>query len=183
MSHSLGSGRGNPNLLEKRHNDSEETEGHHQSKPLPGNTPVVADQLARWKLTKGQASGLNNAHRNTERLLASIQPHLKQLAAASSAGTSLEANLEVTVTLGTWGAVWEVNLDPKWARQRLRLFKAQDRAKKMRVGRQVSGKGLNMQRNGESRWRPLELCRWPDLPEVPAKGKEYPELGYKPLRE
>ncbi|KAJ9514819.1 hypothetical protein QJQ45_028489 [Haematococcus lacustris] len=84
MSHSLGSGRGNPNLLEK---------------------------LARWKLTKGQvrqANGLNNAHHNNERWLASIQPHLKHLAAASSAGTSLEANLKVTVTLGTWGAVWEL---------------------------------------------------------------------------
>ncbi|KAJ9514579.1 hypothetical protein QJQ45_016322, partial [Haematococcus lacustris] len=60
-----------------------------------------------------QASGLNNAHHNTKRWLASIQPHLKHLAAASSASTSLEANLKhITVTLGTWGAVWEVNLDP-----------------------------------------------------------------------
>ncbi|GFH08105.1 hypothetical protein HaLaN_03016 [Haematococcus lacustris] len=33
-----------------------------------------------------------------------------------------------TVTLATWGAVWEVYLDPKWARQRLRLYGAQDRA-------------------------------------------------------
>ncbi|KAJ9505728.1 hypothetical protein QJQ45_021471 [Haematococcus lacustris] len=38
---------------------------------------------------------------------------------------------------------------------------------------------LNMQRIGESRWRSLELCWWPDLP---AKGKEYPGLGYKRLR-
>ncbi|GFH33612.1 hypothetical protein HaLaN_33010 [Haematococcus lacustris] len=29
---------------------------------------------------------------------------------------------------GTWDAVWEVYLDPKWARQRLRLYGAQDRA-------------------------------------------------------
>ncbi|KAJ9514443.1 hypothetical protein QJQ45_016182 [Haematococcus lacustris] len=51
------------------------------------------------------------------------------LAAASSAGTSLEANLKhITVTLATWDAVWEVYLDPKWARQRLRLYGAQDRA-------------------------------------------------------
>ncbi|KAJ9508344.1 hypothetical protein QJQ45_011855 [Haematococcus lacustris] len=49
--------------------------------------------------------------------------------AASSAGTSLEANLKhITVTLATWDAVWEVYLDPKWARQRLRLYGAQDRA-------------------------------------------------------
>ncbi|KAJ9512335.1 hypothetical protein QJQ45_012887 [Haematococcus lacustris] len=51
------------------------------------------------------------------------------LAAASSAGTSLEANLKhITVTLATWDVVWEVYLDPKWARQRLRLYGAQDRA-------------------------------------------------------
>ncbi|GFH11695.1 HRDC domain-containing protein [Haematococcus lacustris] len=34
---------------------------------------------------------------------------------ASSAGTSMEANLKhITVTLATWDAVWEVYLDPKW---------------------------------------------------------------------
>ncbi|KAJ9532370.1 hypothetical protein QJQ45_010439 [Haematococcus lacustris] len=83
---------------------------------------LVADQLARWKLTKGQvkhASGLNNSCHDTE-----------HLAAASSAGTSLEANLKhISVTLATWDAVWEVYLDPSWARrQRLRLYGAQDRA-------------------------------------------------------
>ncbi|KAJ9505003.1 hypothetical protein QJQ45_013633 [Haematococcus lacustris] len=31
---------------------------------------------------------------------------------------------------------------------------------------------LNIQRIGESRWRPLELCWWPDLPKLPAKSKE-----------
>ncbi|KAJ9517195.1 hypothetical protein QJQ45_009046 [Haematococcus lacustris] len=38
---------------------------------------------------------------------------------------------------------------------------------------------LNMQRIGESRWRPLELCWWLDQVKLPAKGKEYPGLGYK----
>ncbi|KAJ9514134.1 hypothetical protein QJQ45_002235 [Haematococcus lacustris] len=93
---------------------------------------LKADQLRRWKLTKGEvkhASGLNNARRDTERWLAPIKPHLQHLAAASSAGTSLVANLKhITVTLATWDAVWEVYLDPKWARQRLRLYGAQDRA-------------------------------------------------------
>ncbi|KAJ9518191.1 hypothetical protein QJQ45_010056 [Haematococcus lacustris] len=42
---------------------------------------------------------------------------------------------------------------------------------------------LNMQRIGESRWRPLELCYWPDQGVLPAKGKEYPGLGYKRLRD
>ncbi|KAJ9527963.1 hypothetical protein QJQ45_005593 [Haematococcus lacustris] len=41
---------------------------------------------------------------------------------------------------------------------------------------------LNMQRIGESKWRPLELCWWPDQGALPAKGKEYPGLGYKRLR-
>ncbi|KAJ9526216.1 hypothetical protein QJQ45_009687 [Haematococcus lacustris] len=98
----------------------------------PQSGQLMADQLRRWKLTKGQvkhASGLNNARRDTERWLAPIKPHLQHLAAASSAGTSLEANLKhITVTLATWDAVWEVYLDPKWARQRLRLYGAQDRA-------------------------------------------------------
>ncbi|KAJ9534067.1 hypothetical protein QJQ45_002068 [Haematococcus lacustris] len=42
---------------------------------------------------------------------------------------------------------------------------------------------LNLQRIGESRWRPLELCYWPDQTALPAKGKEYPGLGYKRLRD
>ncbi|KAJ9524389.1 hypothetical protein QJQ45_008595 [Haematococcus lacustris] len=42
---------------------------------------------------------------------------------------------------------------------------------------------LNMQRIGESRWRPVELCYWPDQGALPAKGKEYPGLGYKRLRD
>ncbi|KAJ9506166.1 hypothetical protein QJQ45_002452 [Haematococcus lacustris] len=42
---------------------------------------------------------------------------------------------------------------------------------------------LNMQRIGESRWRPLELCWSPEQGKLPAKGKEYPGLGYKRLRD
>ncbi|KAJ9514406.1 hypothetical protein QJQ45_012373 [Haematococcus lacustris] len=98
----------------------------------PQSGQLMADQLRRWKLTKGEvkhASGLNNARRDTERWLAPIKPHLQHLAAASSVGTSVEANLKhITVTPATWDAVWEVYLDPKWARQRLRLYGAQDRA-------------------------------------------------------
>ncbi|KAJ9532032.1 hypothetical protein QJQ45_003755 [Haematococcus lacustris] len=40
---------------------------------------------------------------------------------------------------------------------------------------------LNIQRIGESKWRPLELCYWPDQGALPAKGKEYPGPGYKRL--
>ncbi|GFH27185.1 hypothetical protein HaLaN_25465 [Haematococcus lacustris] len=32
---------------------------------------------------------------------------------------------------------------------------------------------LNMQRIGEAKWRPLELCYWPDQGALPAKGKEW----------
>ncbi|KAJ9510689.1 hypothetical protein QJQ45_027565 [Haematococcus lacustris] len=42
---------------------------------------------------------------------------------------------------------------------------------------------LNMQRIGEAKWRPLELCYWPEQGKLPAKGKEYPELGYKRVRD
>ncbi|KAJ9509703.1 hypothetical protein QJQ45_011304 [Haematococcus lacustris] len=42
---------------------------------------------------------------------------------------------------------------------------------------------LNMQRIGESKWRPLELWYWPEQGKLPAKGKEYPEHGYKRLRD
>ncbi|GFH21242.1 hypothetical protein HaLaN_18503, partial [Haematococcus lacustris] len=47
---------------------------------------------------------------------------------ASSAGISLDNLKHITVTLATWDAVWDVYLDPKWARQQLRLYGAQDRA-------------------------------------------------------
>ncbi|KAJ9525637.1 hypothetical protein QJQ45_003357 [Haematococcus lacustris] len=42
---------------------------------------------------------------------------------------------------------------------------------------------LNLQRAGESKWRPLELCRWPHRGRIPAHGKEYPALGFKELRD
>ncbi|KAJ9518179.1 hypothetical protein QJQ45_010083 [Haematococcus lacustris] len=42
---------------------------------------------------------------------------------------------------------------------------------------------LNMQRIGKSKWRTLELCYWPDQGALPPKGKEYPGLGYKQVRD
>ncbi|KAJ9526191.1 hypothetical protein QJQ45_009655 [Haematococcus lacustris] len=41
---------------------------------------------------------------------------------------------------------------------------------------------LNVQRAGEAKWRPLELCRWKHRARLPAQGKEYPALGFKKLR-
>ncbi|KAJ9513421.1 hypothetical protein QJQ45_005969 [Haematococcus lacustris] len=40
-----------------------------------------------------------------------------------------------------------------------------------------------VKRIGESKWRPLELCYWPEQGKLPAKGKEYPGLGYKRVRD
>ncbi|GFH24639.1 uncharacterized protein HaLaN_22470 [Haematococcus lacustris] len=73
--------------------------------------------------------------------------------AASSAGTSLEANLKhITVTLATWDAVWEVYLDPKWAEQRLRLYGAQDRTLEQffkKLGEDMEE--VSMQRHGHAK--------------------------------
>ncbi|KAJ9534153.1 hypothetical protein QJQ45_002147 [Haematococcus lacustris] len=41
---------------------------------------------------------------------------------------------------------------------------------------------LNFQRIGESKQRPLELCRWTDLEALPPIGKEY-QQGYKRLND
>ncbi|KAJ9509730.1 hypothetical protein QJQ45_011275 [Haematococcus lacustris] len=122
--------------------------------PMTGQ--LQADQLRRWKLIKGEVkhgSGLNNARRNTERWLAPIKPHLQHLAAASSAGTSLEANLKhITVTLATWDAVWEVYLDPKWAEQRLRLYGAQDRTLEQFFKKLEEGMAeVSMERHGHAK--------------------------------
>ncbi|KAJ9510400.1 hypothetical protein QJQ45_015866 [Haematococcus lacustris] len=306
---------------------------------------LVADQLRWRKLTKGQAkqvSGLNNSLRDTQLWLALIRPHLQHLSAASSAGTSLEADLkQVTVTLATRDAAWELEEDmaelsmkrnnhakqlvvffgavgigarggwgadamlracckvvcrPKGIDQRRGRVVLVDKHRTSRVSSAVNGrqpcdnqlnkhritrpadwkppagqveqghnvvlsssppqppcssqaatqpaasepgpstpppakpskrakdepaaepsqpsqptKGkdkaqgkaakakpapqpgrwvdrdcnavLNMQRIGESRWRPLELCWWPNQPALPAKGKEYPGLGYRRLRD
>ncbi|KAJ9518300.1 hypothetical protein QJQ45_010213 [Haematococcus lacustris] len=68
--------------------------------------------------------------------------------------------------------------------------KAQGRAAKAKpapqpgrwLGRDCNA-ALNMQRIGASKWRPLELCWWPQQGALPAKAKEYPGLGYKWLRD
>ncbi|KAJ9525539.1 hypothetical protein QJQ45_003095 [Haematococcus lacustris] len=72
--------------------------------------------------------------------------------AASSAGTSLEANLKhIIVTLAIWDAVWEVYLDPKWARQRLRLYRAQDRALEQFFKQVMEVAELSMKRHGRAK--------------------------------
>ncbi|KAJ9531126.1 hypothetical protein QJQ45_000879 [Haematococcus lacustris] len=166
---------------------------------------LLADQLRRWKLTKGQvkhASGLNNSRRDTERWLAPIKPHLLHLAAASSAGTSLVANLKhITFTLATWDAVWEVYMDSKWAQQRLQMYGAQDRAlehflKKLekdmaevsmqhhrRAKQLVVFFGAASIGTGGGWGADAVLRACCKVGALPAKGKEYPGLGYKRLRD
>ncbi|KAJ9529796.1 hypothetical protein QJQ45_022195 [Haematococcus lacustris] len=79
--------------------------------------------------------------------------YLVPLVTPFSAGTSLEANLKhITVTLATWDAVWEVYLDPKWARQRLRLYGAQDRALEQFFKKLEEGMAkVSMQRHGRAK--------------------------------
>ncbi|KAJ9524303.1 hypothetical protein QJQ45_008495 [Haematococcus lacustris] len=52
-----------------------------------------------------------------------------------------------------------------------------------RVSLAVNGQQSCEEQGGESKWRPLELCYWLDQAALPAKGKEYPGLGYKRLRD
>ncbi|KAJ9530369.1 hypothetical protein QJQ45_000740 [Haematococcus lacustris] len=61
--------------------------------------------------------------------------------------------------------------------------KGKGKGKAVKPSRHHSQAALNIQRIGESRWRPLELCWWPEQTALPAKGKEYPGLGYKRLRD
>ncbi|KAJ9526143.1 hypothetical protein QJQ45_009582 [Haematococcus lacustris] len=42
---------------------------------------------------------------------------------------------------------------------------------------------LNSQRTWEAPWLPLELCRWQHRGVASAKGKEYPTVGFKKLRD
>ncbi|KAJ9517333.1 hypothetical protein QJQ45_016698 [Haematococcus lacustris] len=158
------------------------------------------------------------------------------LAAASSAGTSLVANLKhISVTLATWDAVWEVFLDPKWARQRLPLCGAQDRALEQFFKKlEEEMAELSMQRQGRAKQLVVFFCAAtigtrgvaprkppqapcssqaatqlaasepgpstplpvkhskrtkseqatePTQPTQPTKGKEYPGLGYKRMRD
>ncbi|KAJ9525766.1 hypothetical protein QJQ45_003426 [Haematococcus lacustris] len=82
------------------------------------------------------------------------------------------------------------NTPPQAKRSKRTKGKAQGKAAKAKPAPQPGrwldrdcNAALNMQRIGESKWRPLELCFWPEQGALPAKGKEYPGLGYKRLRD
>ncbi|KAJ9526406.1 hypothetical protein QJQ45_009881 [Haematococcus lacustris] len=92
------------------------------------------------------------------------QAHLAQcykwdhLAAASSAGTSLEANLKhITVTLATWDVVWEVYLDPKGKDQRQGRVVLVDEHRTTRVSSAVNGQqSCEVELNTLSATRPAD---------------------------
>ncbi|GFH18565.1 hypothetical protein HaLaN_15391 [Haematococcus lacustris] len=66
---------------------------------------IRTEDLERQAAQKRCADSYDLGH-PAERWLAPIKPHLQHLAAASSAGTSLVANLKhITVTLATWDAL------------------------------------------------------------------------------
>ncbi|KAJ9505825.1 hypothetical protein QJQ45_007631 [Haematococcus lacustris] len=139
----------------------------------PGESgQLIADQLDRRKLTKGQvkhASGLNNSRRDTQRWLAPIQPHLQHPAAASSAGTSLVANLKhITVTLATWTlskrskrTKVELAAEPTQPTEGKGKGKAAEPKPAPQPGRWLDrdcNAALNMQSTGEMKRPQLELC-------------------------
>ncbi|GFH07041.1 hypothetical protein HaLaN_01784 [Haematococcus lacustris] len=86
---------------------------------------------------------------------------------------------------------------PKWAWQRLRLYGAQDRALEQFLKKlEEEMAEVAMKRHGRAKqlvvfigaasigtrggWGPdAVLCYWPEQGKLPAKGKEYPGLGYK----
>ncbi|KAJ9510176.1 hypothetical protein QJQ45_015669, partial [Haematococcus lacustris] len=78
-------------------------------------------------------------------------------------------------TRGGWGA--------KAVLQACR--KVVERANSGRPTDRLPGKELDRwaERAGESKWRSLELCRWGHRARASAKGKEYPVLGVKKLRD
>ncbi|KAJ9523315.1 hypothetical protein QJQ45_005257 [Haematococcus lacustris] len=104
---------------------------------------LIADQLARWKLTKAKCSKRTEAEQAAE-------PSQPTKGKGKAQGKAAKA--KPTPQPGRW------------------------------LDRDCNA-ALNMQRIGGSRCRPLELCYWPGQGALPAKGKEYPGLGYKRLRD
>ncbi|GFH27825.1 hypothetical protein HaLaN_26207 [Haematococcus lacustris] len=100
----------------------------------------------------------------------------------------VDAIRTVTVTLATWDVAWEVHLDPEWARQRLRLYGAQDRALEQFFKELEEDMAeVSMERHGRAKQLVVFFgaagIGTGDQGALPAKGKEYPGLGYKRLRD
>ncbi|KAJ9517997.1 hypothetical protein QJQ45_004358 [Haematococcus lacustris] len=102
---------------------------HVHAKRAPATGQVLRQW--EWELTKGQLkhdSGLTKAKQDTALWSAAIQPQLQQLAAAPPAGTTLYGlHAHIMALKATWNALWEEYLKPRWRRQRLALYHAQER--------------------------------------------------------
>ncbi|KAJ9505447.1 hypothetical protein QJQ45_012466 [Haematococcus lacustris] len=74
------------------------------------------------------------------------------------------------------GPLREEYLKPRWRRQRLGLFHAQEHVIERSIRRwldQDTNACLYFQRMGESMQRPQELCSWKDREALPLIGEEY----------
>ncbi|KAJ9524777.1 hypothetical protein QJQ45_024396, partial [Haematococcus lacustris] len=126
---------------------------------VPG-TVVTVDEFRTSRLN----SSIMNSHQPCEEELDSSKPTRPEDWKPKPA---LSKRFEATV----WGLMW-----CPWLAQ----------ATPGDLGKWVDrdcNAALNLQRAGETKWRPLELCRWPHRGRLPAKGKEYPALGFKKLRD
>ncbi|KAJ9510794.1 hypothetical protein QJQ45_027576, partial [Haematococcus lacustris] len=141
---------------------------------------LATSQVVRqweWELTKGQLkhdSGLTKAKQDTARWSAAIQPQLQQLAAATPAGTTLDAlHAHILALKATWDPLWEEYLKPRWRRQRVVEQPSRPSTEPRPDRLVIVDEFRTSRRIGESKQRPLELCSWTDLRALPPVGKEY----------
>ncbi|KAJ9520951.1 hypothetical protein QJQ45_014141 [Haematococcus lacustris] len=94
-----------------------------------------------------------------------IGPHLKHLAAASSASSSLEANLKhITVTLATWDAVWECTWTPAKRSKRTEAEQAAEPTQPTKGKGKAKGKAAKAKTapqpgsSGATRWLLVFRC-------------------------
>ncbi|GFH18544.1 uncharacterized protein HaLaN_15367 [Haematococcus lacustris] len=127
------------------------------------------------KLIRSQVqhdSALIQARRNTQQWNENIKLDLQHLAAAIPAGTSQVAiHRHVAVTLATWDAVWGEYLHPKWTERRIRLYGVKEKVLK-RYFKKLEEEAAMVSKQ-----------RWQHRGAAPAKGEEYPALGFKKLRD
>ncbi|KAJ9509344.1 hypothetical protein QJQ45_001806 [Haematococcus lacustris] len=190
-----------------RWNDNIKLELQHLAAATPPGTSLVAIQrhvavtLATWDAVWGEYLHPNHLPRMSCALCASCAMHLEE-EAASVSQQQWGARKHLVVffgnagigTRGGWGAKAVTQACRKPCEAEL------DRSKPTRpegleaparppLGTLANGwTGTAMQPStssgqGRAKWRPLELCRWEQRARLPAKGKEYPALGFKKLRD
>ncbi|KAL6749924.1 DNA polymerase family B-domain-containing protein [Haematococcus lacustris] len=171
--------------------------------PSPGLCSSCCQQPGQWQAVEVGLVG--EAQRAAQRLSAAVS-HCTACHSGGLAGPLACSNAECEVLFERLDAARKV-AGAEEARRRLRASCPPEGTACKPAAEPTKGKGkgkaakakpapqpgrwldrdcnaaLNMQRIGESRWRPLELCYWKDQGALPAKGKEYPGLGYKRLRD